>query len=127
MALPKLKNFKPWEFECKCGCGRSDMDTDNVLMIDKARDYAMVKFSLNSAYRCEKHNASREVGGSPTSSHLAGFAEDIKVRSNHHRFRIIGGLIMAGFTRILVYPKSKGNFIHADNDPNKPREILVLK
>jgi len=49
---------------------------------------------------------------------------DVRAETDYYRFRIVYGLIKAGFVRILIYPKS--GFIHADTDPDKKHEILVI-
>jgi zinc D-Ala-D-Ala carboxypeptidase len=115
-----MRNFDRSEFACPC-CGVERMQADYMNKIDIARDHARVPFVVNSGYRCLKHNT--EVGGTKNSSHMEGYAGDVKAQNNHHRYRIVRGLIIAGFTRILIYQ----TFIHADIDPNKPQEILVLK
>lgn len=118
-----LTNFGAHEFECKCykcGLGLKDMDEDFISRLELARVIAGVKFILTSAIRCEAHN--RNVGGSETSAHLKGLAVDIKAEKSHERFKIIYGLIKAGFKRILIYK----DFIHVDEDPSKPQEILTL-
>lgn len=123
-----MKHFKEYEFECQCdygcGLGLKDMDIRAVEMLDLARSIAKEPIILNRAVSCERHN--EDIGGIPNSSHLAnpiatGF--DIKCRDSNKRFRIVKGLMMAGFKRILVYP----TFIHADNDESKPQEILVVR
>lgn len=112
--------FKKSEFECPCGCGMGydDMSLDLLEKIDNARRIAGVSFILNSAVRCPIHN--KGVGGSPTSSHLTGDAVDIACPFSGQRFRIIQGLLKAGFTRIGIAE----DFIHADIDKNKPQEVL---
>jgi len=47
---------------------------------------------------------------------------DIQARTSYYRFKIVYGLIKAGFTRILIYK----TFVHADTDPNKTQEIIVI-
>ena len=110
------------EFYCPCGCGLGfrDMDEDFVNMIDRARGHAGVPFRHNSTIRCMKHNLSKEVGGSKTSSHPKGLADDIEVRNSYERFRILHGLKKVGFTRFGIYE----NFIHVDGDPDKPKELI---
>jgi hypothetical protein len=89
-------------------------------MLDGARELAKVPFVINSAFRCVTHNANE--GGRDRSAHTYGLAVDIACSNNHARFRIMYGLIKAGFTRIIVYK----SFIHADIDGTKPNEILCL-
>jgi uncharacterized protein YcbK (DUF882 family) len=43
------------------------------------RDYTGRPITINSAYRCPKHN--KKVGGSKTSQHLLGKAADITIQS----------------------------------------------
>jgi len=117
-----MKFFKESEFQCGCGCGFDidDMDYEMLLKLDKARGYANVPFTISSSIRCKKHN--KKEGGSPTSSHLIGEAVDIKCLLAYNRFKIITGLIQAGFNRIGIHHK----FIHADTDINKPKELCWI-
>lgn len=116
-----MKYFHESEFYCPCGCGLSfgDMDEDFVRDLDRARSYARVPFILTSSIRCMQHNLKKEVGGSETSSHPLGLAGDIECLSSYARYRILHGLEKAGFTRIGIGP----NFIHADQDLDKPKEL----
>jgi len=113
---------KKSEFYCQCHCGLcfSDMDMAFVLDLNIARGYAKVPFNFTSTIRCEKHN--KDVGGSDTSSHLIGCAADIEAKTSHIRYRILYGLMKAGITRFKIYPI----FIHADKDPNKPKELISI-
>ena len=118
-------HFTEKEFYCPCGqCDLDfeDMDEDFVSDLDRARGYAKVPFKLNSSIRCMKHNLSKEVGGSKTSSHPKGIAADIECLTSYARFRILHGLKKAGFTRFGIYKKKK--FIHVDGDPDKPKELI---
>ena len=112
--------FTNREFECQDGCGGGAMNTVLIGMLDGAREHAKIPFTINSAYRCVKHNA--DVGGRDKSAHTFGLAVDIACSNNHHRFLIIKALLHVGFTRIIVYK----DFIHADIDGTKPNEILCL-
>lgn len=109
-----LRNFKLSEFDSpdQPGSG-SKMQESTLEMIDNARDLADVPFIINSGYRTEAHNIL--VKGSPTSSHLTGYAADIAV-NQWNRDRIMGGLISAGFRRMGI----ARTFVHVDNDPVKP-------
>jgi uncharacterized protein YcbK (DUF882 family) len=48
-----------------------------------ARHMAGVPFVINSAYRCEKHNA--KVGGVPGSAHTNGLAVDLAAHGSRQR------------------------------------------
>lgn len=97
----KIKYFKPYEFECNCGCGLDSISYDLVSKLDLARELAGIYFKINRGISCAKHN--KLVGGSATSSHLLGLAVDIKVVDSSARFKILSSLIRAGFTRLGVY------------------------
>ena len=101
--------FKLAEFKCPC-CGRCEMDNDFLQRLDKARELAGVPFVINSGFRCAKHN--KKIGGVPNSAHLRGLAADIAVPDNETRYKILYGLIKAGFRRIGIAK----NFIHTDID-----------
>jgi len=113
-------HFQESEFYCQCGCGLDfdDMDEDVVRHLDIARGYAEVPFVLTSSIRCNGHNLIE--GGTKTSSHIKGLAVDIECLSSYARYRILYGLKKAGFTRIGIGK----NFIHADQDPDKPKELM---
>ena len=115
-----MKWFKLSEFNCKCGCGRNNVKEELLLMLDEAREEAGVVFRVNSGCRCRKYN--EKVGGTTYSSHLKGLAADIRATSNKARFRIITGLLLAGFSRIGIGKR----FIHADVDGKKPQTIMYL-
>lgn len=114
-----MKHFDVTEFDCPC-CSGNAMTGEVLDGIDLARSLAGVPFVINSGYRCETHNA--KVGGSPTSSHMNGTAVDIKCLNSGDRFRILRGLIDAGFNRIGI---SK-TFIHADMDTSKQYDVAWL-
>lgn len=112
-----MKYFDIEEFSC-FHCGDNQMVEEFLLMLDDARGFAGVPFKITSGYRCQQHNAN--VGGVASSSHTRGYAADIACPTGHHRFKIINGLLEAGFTRIGI----ASDFIHVDNDPNKPQEVI---
>ena len=119
-----MRYFKNSEFNCKCKkCDNEHhMDMETLEMLETARAFAGIPLKINSAWRCEEYNASKKVGGLPTSSHLVGKAVDIRTKTPTERFWVVYGLIHAGFTRILHYK----TFVHADTDIEKPREIMSL-
>jgi len=114
-----MKHFDRSEFTCcTCGLGFEEMDPDFLRKLDLAREYADVPFKINSSIRCKKHN--KEAGGSKTSSHLEGLAVDIACTSSYFRYKILKGLMMAGFNRYGVGM----DFLHADCDPDKAKELI---
>lgn len=123
-----MQNYFP-EYEQKCPCCGLNKVPDHVLsMANKARYYADRPIYVNSWTRCIVHN--NDVKGSPTSSHLDGYALDVRLNhkkgismTSRERFILISALLKAGFTRILIYK----TFIHADADPNKVDQIITIK
>lgn len=116
-----INHFKKSEFTCKCGCGHNNISHKLITRLDKARSIANVPFIINSAVRCEKHN--REIHGSPTSSHLKGYAVDIHIDNDSDRFKILMALASVGFRRFGVYK----TFIHCDNDNDKTQNVIWYK
>ena len=114
-----MRYFRNEEFNCPC-CNEHHMDRDTLEMLDSARAYAEIPFKINSAWRCEKHN--KKVGGKPDSAHIYGKAADISTPDSRTRFWVVYGLIQAQFTRIGIGK----NFVHADTDHNKDKEVVWL-
>lgn len=116
-----LKHFTKNEFQCRCryecGKGFDDINQELAERLDLARTIAGVSFVLVSTIRCKRHN--QDVGGVEDSAHTKGLAVDIKAATSHARYRILNGLIKAGFKRIGIY----STFIHADLDPAKAQEV----
>jgi zinc D-Ala-D-Ala carboxypeptidase len=112
-----MNYFKEDEFKCKCGCG-GDVSSRLKTLTNRARYLSGIPYVVTSGYRCEEHN--KKVGGSATSSHIKGEAVDLYAEDSGKRWKIVRGLMDAGFTRIGV---SK-NFIHADIDKDKPSEVM---
>lgn len=74
------KNFTLDELKCKCGkCGSVLVDETLVARLQQIRDHFGKAVTVNSGYRCEKHNASPQVGGAKGSRHVKGMAADIRV------------------------------------------------
>lgn len=96
------------------------MQDDFLRMIDAAREVAGIPFVVNSGFRTEQHN--RAVGGSPSSSHLNGWAADIRATNSTQRWIIIAACLQAGFTRIGV----ADTFVHIDCDPDKAENVMWL-
>ncbi len=116
--MSKYQYFTERDFRAATpGCKMKDMDPVFLHALDVARFHAGVPFIINSAYRTVEHEESRGRDGS--SSHTKGVAVDLKAQNSRSRFRIIEGLIKAGFTRIGIHE----GFIHADMDSNKDEQV----
>ena len=111
------------EMDCKCGCGKNNIDSDFLQMLNDAQTVASdiigyyIPFKINSGCRCEAHNES--VGGSPTSPHLDGYAADVAVRTSRERMAMIRAFLSLSVNRI----GTGKNFIHVDIHPEKSRDV----
>jgi hypothetical protein len=88
--------------------------------LDSAREAANVPFVITSGARCAEHN--KKTGSRPSSSHVKLVAADISAPTPYMRFQILYGLLDAGFKRIGVGL----DFIHVDEDLEKPQELVWL-
>ncbi len=113
-------HFTKEEKSCPC-CGLNLVDRNPrfLQMLNTARELAGIPFPVESMTRCPAHN--KEVGGSPTSSHLNGLAADIKCTNNSDREKMLFSFFAAGFLRIGIGKK----FIHVDDDKSKPDAIWL--
>jgi len=117
--LIEIENFNIQDVHCKCGnCESNTLNNKLVIMLQSARYKANVPFFISSWNRCEKHN--KKVGGKKDSSHLKGFAIDIKIHNSRDRFVILKSLIDVGFKRIGI----GSNLIHIDIDTTKKEELI---
>ena len=105
-----MKYFQSYEFKCNGEVCIDLMNPELLKRLDLARGIADVPFFITSSYRDKLTN--EKVGGSKNSSHLRGNAVDIHCENSYHRFKIVQGLMDAGFTRIGI----ASNFVHADVD-----------
>ena len=113
--LQLSKNFKLDEFKCKCGkCDPILVDEVLVTWLQKIRDHFGKSVNINSAYRCEKHNADPKVGGSKTSHHPKGKAADIRVEGVVP-LEVAKYAESIGIQRIGLYD----TFVHIGSDPTK--------
>lgn len=114
-----MKYFKIEEFDSADlkGSGKN-MKESTLEMLDAARGYAGVAFVITSGYRTKEHN--RKVGGVDSSAHTRGYAVDIRCTESRKRFLILRALLSAGFNRIGV----ASTFLHCDNDPEKPENVI---
>ena len=114
------KNFNKSEFECKCGCEMPLEVLANIKIVainlQILRDYVDTPITINSAYRCPKHNEA--IGGSVNSQHKLGKACDIVVHGftpdevfdivqNLRRNPMLKGVIFQGLGRY-------NSFLHVD-------------
>lgn len=109
------KNFRLDEFKCKCGkCDPILVDDQLIAWLQKIRDHFGKSVNINSGYRCAKHNADPEVGGSPTSHHVKGMAADIRVQGITPE-EVAKYAESIGIQRIGLYD----TFVHIGSDTTK--------
>ena len=101
----EIKHFAPEEF----GDGIDEM---LVRQLDNAREYAQVPFILTSTVRPDAKKP----------EHRTGHAADIRCHDSRSRFRILYGLVMAGFDRIGIYDRH----VHAGVSPDLDPEVVWL-
>ena len=117
----KYEYFSCDEFDSHLEEGSGNKMQESFLdRLHQARKYAAIPFVINSGYRTTEHN--KLVGGSPKSSHITGWAADIKATDSVTRYKILNALINAGFNRIGIAK----TFIHVDNDPIKPTNVIWM-
>jgi len=105
MDWSRIRHFRPSEFA-------GEMDRALIEQLDVAREYAGVPFTLTSTRR----------DGDGSSAHDTGHAVDIRCHDSRLRFRILYGLVMAGFDRIGIYDRH----IHADSSVDHDAEVVWL-
>lgn len=101
-----MKHFRKEEFLCRCGkCEMpAEVEANIVALVENVLDPAREKFgkpiTVNSGYRCPKHNAA--VGGVANSQHLQGEAADITSADNEQLAKIIEE--NGRFDQLICYP-----------------------
>ena len=107
-----MKYFKMSEFECRDGCPMPASARENIealveAVLDPAREKFGKPITVNSGYRCPRHNAA--VGGVPNSQHMRGEAADVSAGSAQAS-REVGKIIeqLGKFDQLIYYP----TFVH---------------
>lgn len=112
------ENFKAYEFDCKCkdSCSSTFVDEKLVTYLQKIRSHFNAPVTINSAYRCEKHN--KAVGGASGSYHTKGQAADIVVKGVKPA-EVAKYAETIGVLGIGLYESKDGNFVHIDTRTKK--------
>ncbi len=115
------KNFSSYEFKCKCGCGKSDMNRRFIETLQAIRDEYGKPIIITSGYRCPDHN-SRVSSTGKTGPHTTGKAVDIAVSGNDAH-KLLAVAIFNGMSGIGVKQKGPhdGRFLHLDTLTSGPR------
>lgn len=106
-------NFKSSEFDCKgkgC-CSSTKIDTTLATYLQKIRDHFGKSITINSGYRCAKHN--KTIGGASSSKHTKGMAADI-VCEDVKPAEVAKYAESIGIKGIGLYENNDGNFVHVD-------------
>ena len=114
------------EFRCRC-CGElPEMFQGNVKalvanVLDPAREKLGLPITVNSVYRCPKHNAL--VGVVVNSQHMKGEAADIRCADNKLLAEIIEQ--KGNFDQLIIYP----TFLHVSykRHGNNRKQIIIKK
>jgi len=104
-------------------CRKDDIHSETLRKFNAAREVAGIPFIPTSAARTPEHE--KKQGRPGTSSHVFTptkkcRAMDIKAISSGEKWIIVQALIAVGFTRIGIAQ----TFIHADDDPDKPGQVI---
>jgi hypothetical protein len=122
-----MKHFTENEFRCRC-CGStgSPQAAANIralvqAVLDPAREKLGLPITVNSGYRCPKHNAL--VGGVVNSQHMKGEAADIRCADNKLLAEIIEQ--KGNFDQLIIYP----TFLHVSykRHGNNRKQIIIKK
>jgi uncharacterized protein YcbK (DUF882 family) len=103
------------EIECNCGCGQCIIN-DTILdyfqlVCDECANLSQVEkvtAIITSGNRCVTYNATKKVGGKPTSKHLTGKAIDFMVKGfTAEQLIVIAGLVLP-IGKFYAYSPAKG-------------------
>lgn len=117
MTWKDIKHFQASEFNCSC-CGKNEMDMDFVKMLDDMRALYGQPITIESGYRCEKHN--KAVGGVAGSDHEEGKGVDIIVNGSVARYTLIGLAYHLKIKRIGIGK----TFIHLGVSEKLPQFVM---
>jgi hypothetical protein len=94
------------------------LNIDLIRRLDSARAYAGIPFVITSGLRTSVDNI--DIRGVENSSHLRGYAVDLRCKNSRERFIITKALIQTGFTRLGL----EIDHIHVDIDPEKDPDVI---
>ncbi|HHO49275.1 MAG TPA: peptidase M15 [Desulfobacteraceae bacterium] len=107
-------HFKLRELQCKCGCGRMDIDPDFLRRLEDLRVAYGRPMIINSGYRCPEYNNRVSTTGLD-GPHTIG-AVDVRC-SGHEAHLLLHMAMIVGFSGIGVkqHGPHSGRFLHLDN------------
>lgn len=109
-----ISNFSIFEMQCKCGCGRADMDPHFMAQLQAIRD-DVGPMAISSGYRCSDHNIKVSQSG-VKGSHTTGKAVDVLI-CGERAYQLIKVAQEQGMTGLGIAQKGPhiGRFVHLDN------------
>lgn len=121
MTNNKWNYFKPEEVV--------GLDSELVAKLDVARHRSGVPYTITDGLRTAAGNTDRNAVNN--SAHLVGKAVDLRCRDSRTLWKMLDGLVAAGFKRIGIYfVITDGNIrpthIHVDTDETKDQEVVWL-
>ena len=85
--------------QCPC-CGKCDMDNEFMDALQSVRTKCDFGFKVNSAYRCQEHNA--KVSKNTKGQHSTGLAADISMKDRYKRYLILREAINSGYFKDIA-------------------------
>jgi len=120
-------HFSLDEFRCKVNGKPCPHCHGSVIVVpaliealEDIREFSGISIQITSGYRCAAHNA--EVGGKPSSAHLAGEAADFWVSGDKDRFKFLEAVFTYGPVRVGIGK----DFLHVDVSKSLPSEVAWL-
>ena len=113
-------NFARREFACRDACGFDSIDMRIVNIAQALRTRLGIAVRVTSGCRCRKRNS--QVGGSKTSTHMAGFACDLASNVGSQKmFETLRQLYNEGLIPDLGYCLRyiRKNIVHIDCGPKR--------
>ena len=131
LMIPKTMNvnlgYKLWHYEFACKCTEKDctytlVSQDLICGWNAVRRVANMPLSINSGYRCQKHNSNPAIKGVPTSRHKSGHAIDIFIGrlDEKNRAKVLETARIF-FDVVIEYP----TFMHCHMEPDSRKAVFV--
>ena len=122
MIWDELSFFKKSEFDCRCGCGRNEMNLAFLEKLDELRARVGFPLIVSSGYRCPEHNQAVSSTG-PSGPHTTGHAVDFAIsgREAYDLVHVAARIWVASGIGLKQHGPHESRFIHLDDLPSHPR------